>query len=253
MKKVLIISGGMNTGGAEKWLLDFSKNIDNTKVELHYLFHYSEKQFYENDLLCLGIKIHRVVTKNPISYISKLKKIVTQNQIQLIHSHVNHFSSIISLIKLFTHVKVIVHAHNDLEYMVTKSKPLKKVYYKFSEWLIPKLADVMIAVSEKASLSLFKNVCKGDERIRVIHCGIDFEFIKSSLLDDNSDLLDNFKFKINYTSDKMYVFHVGRFVEQKNHEFIFKTAQKMQAINSKIEFVLVGDGLLLEYFKNLMQ
>lgn len=256
-QNILIISGGMNAGGAEKWLLDFAKRVDKSKFKLGFIFHTMEKQFFEDELIQTGSEIHRINGyKNIFKYLYEINLLVKKNNYRIIHCHVNHFSGVIVFLKLFNRkLKIIVHSHNDLDYKYEQSGKIKKVYFRLCEFLIQEHADFLIGVSDKASLSLFGNKIKSD-KFKNIFCGIDTLDIQKKLKDSESN---NYSFSSEYLQTKLslqqlkkenkkIVFHIGRFVEQKNHKFMFEMISKAKNSNSNIVFCLFGTGPLFQKY-----
>nr|WP_248289577.1 glycosyltransferase [Thalassotalea sp. Y01] len=241
----------MNAGGAEKWLLDFSKNIDKSRYEISFLYHTEAPQLFDSQIKPHVAKIHRLSNhKNVFSYLFKLKRLIAEENYQIIHSHVNHYASVLLALKLLTDVKVVVHCHNDLSGKVAKSPLWKRAYYYISKLLITKFSDFKIAVSDKASNSIFSSD-KCLTNVRKVYCGIDSKSIDEEI--DKESSKDEIYKKIeeclvSEVKKQPLVFHIGRFVEQKNHKFLFEVIKEAQQQNIDVKFCLFGDGPLFEYF-----
>lgn len=238
--KILLASGGLNVGGAEKWLIDFISNIDHDKFEVGFILHGNDEHFFESQAIIKGAKIHRLGNqKNIFSYLWKINRIIKKYGYDIIHGHVNHFSSVYLVLKVFSNVKVIVHSHNDLSLKVKNSKIHKKIYFKLASLLISKYADSLIGVSDKAANSIFILDGPNISKYKKIYCGLDILSLENRLKDsvgnESLDLLRDRSRKI--------VFHVGRFVEQKNHNYILNIAEKC---GQDVQFCLFGDGPLRE-------
>ena len=243
--KVLIVSGGMNAGGAEKWLLEFIRRANDPGVEFSFLFHSNETQFFENELIEHGVTIHRANVKNPFSYFRQVFTLLKMERFDVVHSHVNHFSAFYSLYKPFFKFKLMVHGHNDLSYYKSRAGLFKRGYYQLCELLISYCADLCIPVSDKAGHSLFTHLPSGSPKLKKIYCGIDLTSIEHAEIQREDEALVQELAALKQQGCKL-VFHVGRFVEQKNHSFLIQLAQAAQQSSSRLCFVCFGDGPLKE-------
>ena len=109
-------------------------------------------------------------------------------------------------------------------------------------------------------------VRKNDDYIKLACSQIAGEFLYSKFKNkefrvvNNAINVDEYKFNQNsrmkvrdeiHIADNEYVVgHIGRFVEQKNHEFIIKIFEELYSQNNHITLVLVGDGPLYDTIKN---
>ncbi|CAK2197702.1 glycosyltransferase [Vibrio crassostreae] len=244
MKNVLIVAGGMNTGGAEKWISDVIK-LSYSKVNYHIVVHSELEQHYEDMLTSLGVKFHRICNRGILSYVRKLILLINDIDADVVHSHVNHFSSVVLLSKAFCRSKYIVHCHNDLSVYKKNASKFKLLYYKSSELIINLLSDVRIAVSDKACRSFFTE----STRNQLMYCGVNPDEIKNELetKDFNNDELSKF---LDSSIFNKNVFHIGRFVYQKNHDFIIELAKLIAVRDPSIAFILIGDGPKKKEFLN---
>ncbi|MEZ9674765.1 glycosyltransferase [Vibrio breoganii] len=240
MKKVLLVMGGLDAGGAEKWALDFCNKLKELSYSVDVLCHENKPYFFEKEFKDLGVNIIKFSGhKNPIKYLNSINKLVKLNGYDVIHSHVNHFSSLICLSKFFHLKRIIVHCHNDLSVYKKNASFAKKLYYIASELIINRLANERIAVSEIAAKSLFS---PGYE---LIYCGVNFNKLKEDVKVSQID--ESIRTSL---TGKKNIFHVGRFVHQKNHEFILSLAKESKRQGYEFQFVLLGDGELFDFVKS---
>ena len=54
--RILQITGGMNMGGIENFLMNIYRNIDREKVQFDFLIHQEEKQIFEEEIISLEEK-----------------------------------------------------------------------------------------------------------------------------------------------------------------------------------------------------
>ena len=100
-------------------------------------------------------------------------------------------------------------------------------------------------ISEKAAQFMFPKSILRKKKYQLVRNGIDTdEFLFSEE--------DRKKVRIELgVEDKVVVGHIGRFVYQKNHEFILRTFAEYHKTNPNSVLLLVGEGELLDSMKNL--
>ena len=162
-------------------------------------------------------------TKNPILYISKLRKIVAKNNYDVVHIHGNSSTMALELLTCrSSSALTIVHTHNT-EYKAKVLNVLLKPYLMHH-------ADLYFAASSEAGKKLYNR-----KKFVVIKNGIDVSNFKFNL----EERLYIRK-RLNITDDKIILGHVGTFNEQKNQDFLLKLSKKLNP--KKYHFVLIGDG-----------
>ena len=226
---VLHIVSSLNVGGTQTLLKQLMSNdIYKEGVRAFFLVENECKGYFDSDIEKFGGVIIRgpSPSKNIFKYSFFLANVFIKNKIDLVHSHVSLFSGYISFVAfLFGVNKRICHSHR----VVKKSKGL---YYQVMTLLIYLFSTKKIACSTIAGESLFSNAS-----FEVIENGMDFYSVLS-------------KKKTSINNDKIKIGHVGRFVEEKNHEFLINLVEK----NIKeFELHLVGDGPLFENIKLLTE
>lgn len=97
--RVLQITGGMNMGGIENFIMNVYRNIDRTKVQFDFLIHQEEKQIFENEILSLGGKVYRIPSFRKVGHFGYLKELrkffKNHKEYKIVHSHYNAVSGII--------------------------------------------------------------------------------------------------------------------------------------------------------------
>ena len=64
MKKVLCLINSMNTGGSETFLMKMMRSIDRSKYQMDFCVTAQDKCFYDDEILSLGGRIHRIPAKS---------------------------------------------------------------------------------------------------------------------------------------------------------------------------------------------
>lgn len=100
-------------------------------------------------------------------------------------------------------------------------------------------SKVRLACSDVAYHYLFSDSPKGEW---FIPNGVDVERFKFNL-----DKRNEIREKFNFSNNDFLIGCVGRFSEQKNHQYLIQIAKK---IDSRFKFILIGDGELKDKFCN---
>lgn len=238
---VLHIIGGMNRGGAETFLMNVMKNIDTSTLRF-VLVCYGDAVFdYEEEISRLNnvqiVKIPDVKSVGVWAHVMELRRIIKEYKIDVVHAH-TYYNSVFSLLAArIEGVRLrIAHSHNTR----SESSPslIKKVYFAISGKLIYFCANRFIACGTDAGRALFGQKAN----FTVINNGIDikqFEFNETARHKLRTDLgVKSHKTRV--------LLHVGRFEEQKNHNYLINIFLRYRELNPDSILVLVGDGPLRE-------
>ncbi len=170
------------------------------------------------------------------------KHVLKNNNFDVVHVHSGSIFSLLSVAKIAKKAgakKVIVHSHN------TGTKSLKYKLIKFvSDRQICKYADVFLACSDEAAKWKFPKKIIKNKNYTVIKNGIN-----TAAYVFNQKTRDDYRHQFNLGSE-LTLCHVGRFAEQKNHEFIVKIAKSLKEKNVEFKCILVGDGPLKNHILN---
>lgn len=223
----------MHCAGIEAFIMNMYRNIDRTKVQFDFLVHYSERQFYDDEIESLGGRIYRLSVredKNFIKYLFDLDRFFKEhNEYKIVHAHMESFAMFYMPYVKKAGIPVrIAHSHNDqvdpsIRGFIKNlmNKPFK--YY----------ATEYMACSEKSGKYLF-----GDRSCWVIQNAID---ARNFVYDENvrQDIRKELGIEDNFV-----VGHIGRFNTQKNHNFLVDVFYELTKINDKAILLSVGEGEL---------
>ena len=235
MEQIRVLQIGMhdNLGGVENFIMNYYRNIDRKVIQFDFINIY-DKICYEKEIKQLGGKIYNIsnAKKNPFKYYKQLKKILTKNKYEIIHINLLSFANILPILaaKRVGVPNIILHSHNG---GVPKGK-LRKVLNKINQKFILKNKKFKLwACSELAGKWMF-----GENTFRVIDNAIDtkkFEFNEEKRKNKRKELKINNNFVIG---------HVGRFQEQKNHEFLIDVFSEIYKKRHDAVLLLIGVGEL---------
>lgn len=229
--KVLEIVPNMQQGGLENLIMNIIRNIDFTKYEVHFLYHYTSDFYFDNEIIELGCIIHKCSFRednNIFKYIKYLKTLFSTYKFDVVHSHMLSTSRItLKYAKKYGCPKLINHAHNS-----TTEKSIKGLLKKIMISCSSKYANIFLACSEEAGNFAYKG-----KQFTVINNCIDINKFKYNLKNRNS-----IRKKLSIKEDEIVYGNIGRLNIQKNQKFLIDSFAKNN--NLKTKLVIIGSGEL---------
>lgn len=249
MIKVLQVGMVYNLGGGiQTFIMNYYKNSDKNKIQFDFINIYGDKFYYKNDIENLGGKIYNITSyyKHPLKFIKEMKKIIKENNYNIIHCNMNSAVFLWPLIAAkLAHAKVIIaHSHN----ASSDKGILKSVLHAINKNFIPLFANTYFACSKKAGEWFYSKKIIKNNKFYIINNAINIENFKF----DITTRKDTRK-KLKIEDDVTVLCHVGRFTKQKNHIFLINFYKKIHELNPKTKLLLIGNGPLLENAKKLVK
>ncbi|MHB8841991.1 MAG: glycosyltransferase family 1 protein [Candidatus Aquicultor sp.] len=239
--RILHVVGGMNRGGVETWLMHVLRNIDRDRFHMDFLVHTTEPCAYDDEIRELGSRVISCMhPSNPLTYTRNFKRILGEfGPYDIIHSHVHYFSGYTLRLACQVGVPVrIAHSHNDTSLLQEEAEFLRRSYIDLAKRWISRYATCGLAASNKAASDLFGEGWVADKRWQVLYCAID---LSSFSVDIDSTAIRR---ELGIPKDALVVGHVGRFAEQKNHNFLIDIVTEIAEREPRIHLLLIGDGPL---------
>lgn len=237
--RILHVVGGMNPGGIETWLMHVLRNIDRDRFQIDFLVHTAQPCAYDDEIRSLGSKvIPCLYPSKPWLFGRNFKRIVREyGPYDIVHSHIHHFSGYILHLAHQAGIPVrIAHSHLDTSQMDARAGLLRRGYLNLMKLWIAYDATVGLAASRKAAKALFGSNWDTDACRRILYCSVE--------LAPFHNIVDPFtvRAELGIPPDTFVIGHVGRFDEQKNHEFLLEIAAEIAKRNSKMRLLLIGHG-----------
>lgn len=243
MIRVLHVVSNMDRAGAETMLMNYYRHVDRTRVQFDFLCNKSKPGAYDEEILQMGGRIFHTPGLNPLKYGKYLKcmqKLLSENSYNVIEAH-NGPLALYALhaAKKFNVPVRIMHAHGTQ--LTRDPKYILKWYCKKR---IPFNITHRFSCGTEATAFYF-----GSEHAKEG----DFEYVRNAInlpkfvFDKNTR--SQMRAQYNLT-DKHVVGHVGRFMHQKNHEFLIRAFSELRKTDEKAYLVLLGDGELMETVKD---
>lgn len=233
--RVLQIGMYNNLGGIETFLYNYYRKIDKEKVQFDFINMY-DKICFQEELINLGAKIHNVtnVKINPIKCKNEIVRLIKANKYEIVHINMLSAANVIPLIAAKkAGVKVIIaHSHN----ANTPKNIIKKFLHKVNKRIILSSATHYFACSEKAGKWLFGE--SNSNRVTVVNNAVEVEKFTF-----NKELRRAYR-ELEQLDNKFVIGHVGRFSEQKNHDFLIDIFKSIYDRNNNSVLLLIGIGEL---------
>lgn len=231
--RVAQIVGKWVGGGVEAVLMNYYRNIDHNKIQFDFICDEDSTNIPYDEINSLGGKVILIPPYQKVfKYQKELKKILKENNYEIVHSHINT----LSIFSLFAAYKAkvpirIAHSHSTTNKKEKKKNILKQAFRPFSKLF----ATHYFACTEHAGKWMF-----GDkEYIYILNNAIDLDKYKY-----NNDIRNSLRKKLNISDDTLVIGHIGRFVEQKNHKFLIDIFNEIHKKNNNSILLLIGQGPL---------
>ena len=251
MKRVLQVYGEiLSNGGQEAYSMNMYRNIDREKVQFDfYTPYYCDNENLVKEIKQLGGNVYTgggrfELEGNKKDFVKNLSKFLSLNPYEIVHINSGSIFALAfgaKIAKKYGAKKIIVHSHctgnDNFKYRIIKM---------ISSRVFLKNATYYCACSKEAASWKFPKSVVKKENYDIIKNGIEldkFQFSKSIREEYRNDLKANNQFVIA---------HVGRFTDQKNHEFLINVFEKLKEKYKNSKLWLIGDGPNKEKIKDLV-
>jgi len=251
--KILYVLNSSKFGGMEVHVLDLVKGM---VKKGHEVFVWCPK----GEMSDLYQRNGAVVSNEFISkdfdfkYISKLKKYVEDNNIDIVHAH--ELKAVVNSLLACRNTKVkavVTHTHTPIsEWQINSIKKFLNV--KLYSYVVNKLSSAEIALTESKKKVKMREGIK-EKILEVIPNGLNTSVFKISPL-RRIEFEKEIKRKHGIPEDAFVFGNLGRITQEKGHEILVRAFSKF--LNSqpyrkeKLFLLIAGGGALEEKIKNLV-
>lgn len=241
--RIAQIIGKWVGGGVEAVVMNYYRHIDRSKVQFDFFCDADSTNIPYDEITSLGGKVIIIPPYQQIfKYQSELKRLLKEGNYKIVHSHINTLSVFPLRAAKKAGVPIrIAHSHSTSNPKEWKKTLIKNMLRPFSK----KYANVYFACSELAGRWLFGNKTFDEGKVTIINNAIDVEkFVYNEDIRKKvrNELKEKCKSEIN--DDTLIVGHIGRFVKQKNHEFLIDIFNEIHKRKENSVLMLVGQGPL---------
>ena len=240
--RIAQIMGKWVGGGVESVVMNYYKNIDKNKFQFDFICDDDSTNIPYEEIKKMGGKIILIPPYQKVfKYNKELKKVLRENNYEIVHSHIKT----LSVFSLFAAKQAgvpirIAHSHSTSNKKEWKKNLTKNVLRPFSKLF----ATDYMCCSELAGRYLFGNKAYKNKQVYLLNNAIDLE--KFSY---NEELRDNKRRELEIDKDTLVIGHIGRFVEQKNHKFLIDIFNEIYKKNNNSVLLLAGQGPLMQEIK----
>ena len=238
--RIAQVVGKMVSGGMESVVMNYYRNIDRSQIQFDFIVDEDSTHIPREEIESLGGRIYIVPPYQKLfQYIKELKKIFKENQYKIVHSHLNS----LSVFPLYAAKKAkvpirIAHSHSTStkDKREWKRNILKNILKLFSKVN----ANYFFACTTYAGEWLFGNKIVNDEKFMIVN-----NAILTEKFEHNEEVRKELRKNLNL-EEKFVLGHIGRFMHQKNHNFLIDIFEKVHQKCPESVLLLVGDGPLKE-------
>lgn len=236
--RVLQIMGIVCGGGVEAVIMNYYRNIDRTKIQFDFVIDGYKKSLLDEEIVSLGGKVYKVepYNKNIFKYIYQIYKIVKQNNYEIVHSNMNTLAVFSLFAAWLAGAKVrILHNHST----AVKSERIRTVIKYILRPFAPIFANRYMACSKLAGEWMYGKKKMEEGKVKVLNNAINVgDFVY------NPRLREKLRQDLNIDKETLVIGHVGRFMYQKNHDFLIDIFKEIHKQRNNSLLLLIGDGVL---------
>ena len=241
--KIPWILGKFIGGGVEAVCLNYYKNIDKSKIQFDFICDEDSTNIPYEEIEEMGGKVIIIPSySKPFKYHKELKRVLKEGNYRIVHSNINTLSVFSLFAAKCAGVPVrIAHSHSTTNKKEKKKNLMKQVLRPFSKIF----ATDYMCCSELAGRWLFgdKEYDKGN--VYLLNNAIDLDKFKY-----DETLRTKKRKELGIKDDTLVIGHIGRFVAQKNHDFLIDIFNEIHKKNNNSILLLAGQGPLMEDIKN---
>ena len=241
MKRLLCILSNMNTGGAETFLMKLYRRLDKEKYQLDFCINVKEKCYYEDEIIRLGGRIFRIPSKS-----ENLEQFKKDLRALIKNEKYEYVLRITSTAMGFMDMKIAKKAGaNICTFRSSNSSDgasfKAKAAHTIGRILYDRYVDVRIAPSDLAARHTFGERAYKDGSVHILHNGVDLNIFKY-----DPDHRESIRNEFGISKDAFVVGHIGRFMVQKNHNFLLDVFSEIKKKDENALLLLVGGNGELE-------
>ncbi len=241
--RILQIIGIAAGGGVEAVVMNYYEHIDRSQVQFDFVIHRDSPVDITQKVESLGGRVYKVSPyyQNLLAFTWDIYRIIKRNHYRIVHSNMNTLSAFPLFAAWLAGVPVrILHNHSTSSPGETKRNIAKAILKPWAKLF----ANRYWACSRLAAEWMYGKETAETDKVTVIPNAIDlakyaFNAEKRKQLRQEMGLMNEF-----------VIGHVGRFMFQKNHDFLIDVFAKTLVKNPNMVLILVGDGPLRRRIEN---
>ena len=241
--RIAQIMGKWVGGGVEAVVMNYYRHIDRDKIQFDFICDDDSTRIPIEEIEKLGGKVILIPPYQKVfKYHKTLKKVLQEGQYKIVHSHINALSVFSLWAAKSAGVPVrIAHSHSTSNKKEWKKTLLKNILRPFSKVF----ATDYFCCSELAGRWLFGNKTYDQGKVYLLNNAIDVDKFKY-----DEKIRKEKRKELNINDNQLVIGHIGRFVQQKNHEFLIDIFNEIHKQDKNAILLLIGEGPLKEKIQN---
>lgn len=230
-------------GGVEAVIMNYYRHINHDKIQFDFICDNDSTNIPYEEIEKMGGKVLLIPPyQDVVKYHKELKKVLQDGNYRVVHSHINTLSVFSLCAAKCAGVPVrIAHSHSTTNKKEKKKNLMKQVLRPFSKVF----ATDYMCCSELAGRWLFGNKEYDKDNVYLLNNAIDLDKFKY-----NESLRKKKRKELGIKDDTLAIGHIGRFVAQKNHDYLIDIFNEIYKKNNNSILLLAGQGPLMEDVKN---
>lgn len=233
--RILLVTMGMDIGGAETHILELAKELKKRGNEVFVASNGGKYvgKLEEANIEHIYAPLNNKKIRNVLKSYKILKKTIKEKNIDLVHSHTRITSFICGVLKKILKFPYVTTAHG-----VFKITPLLKI---MTDW-----GENVIAVSDDIKKYLLENYNIKEDNIFLTVNGIDTENFNKNIK------FDEIEKEFNLKKNAKRIVNISRLDENTSivAETLINSAEFLNNKIENLEILIVGDGDAFEKLKN---
>lgn len=240
--RVLHVGLSNNPGGVENFVLNYHRNINRENIHFDYLDIYGTGIAFADEIHELGGHIYSVpyYKRHPILATKKLKKILLDNEFDVMHIHMQSAANLLPVIVGIKqkNIRIVCHTHSSS----TPKGIARKILNQINQKIIRKLPVCKWACGKKSGEWMWGENFKWND---IIPNAIEYDLYK---YDEKIRLQARSELMIH--DDSKIIGFVGRFGSEKNIFFLIDVLIELLKISPVYKLLTVGGNELYDQFRN---
>lgn len=240
VKVLMVLSSVEINGGVQNKVMDIYRNVDREKLQFDFYVYTDSELTLESEINKLGGKVYfhgKLREIGALKFYHNLYLLIKEGGYNVVHSYSGINDGIILFLAKLAKVEIrISHSRG-----ASIDNKIKRFFSPILKRLILKNSTKLLACSYQAGKFLY-----GNNNYEVIPNPINTErFMEEDFISE-----ERLKKKFDISANTLTLGHIGRFTQEKNHEFLLKICLILKKENINFKMILVGDGELKTEIKN---
>ncbi len=237
--RILMVTGILDRGGAETMIMNLYRKMDRSKIQFDFVEHSLVPGAFDDEITALGGVIYHRSRLNGLNYLEYKKWwndfFNNHPEYRIIHGHIESMAAVYLSIAKEHGLYTIAHSHS-----INSRNIIKQIVFDIVTYKTRYISDHLFACSYEAGKSRYgKEFCIPSTKCTILHNSIDVD----KYLFDN-ELRKETRTSLGIRDTDFVIGHVGRFVVEKNHDFLLNVFREISKTDQNTRLLLVGDGEL---------